>query len=176
VRDVTLAELRQAVALVTQRPILFSVPLRDNLTAGRPDAPWEEVIAAAEASGVTRFAEELPDGYDTLIGERGVNLSGGQRQRVALARALLTGARVLVLDDPMSAVDTQTERLLVERLRPAVEGRTVVIATQRFSTVNVADRAVVIVDGVVSEQGRPADLLSRGGAFAALFGDELVAA
>jgi ABC-type multidrug transport system fused ATPase/permease subunit len=176
VRELTLAELRGAVALVTQRPILFSVPLRENLTAGRPDAAWEEVLAAAEASGVARFAEELPDGYDTLIGERGVNLSGGQRQRVALSRALLTGARVLVLDDPMSAVDTQTERLLVERLRPAVEGRTVVVATQRFSTVSVADRAVVIVDGRIAEQGRPADLLQRGGAFAALFGDELVAA
>jgi len=176
VRELTLAELRGAVALVTQRPILFSVPLRENLTAGRPDAAWEEVLAAAEASGVARFAEELPDGYDTLIGERGVNLSGGQRQRVALSRALLTGARVLVLDDPMSAVDTQTERLLVERLRPAVEGRTVVVATQRFSTVSVADRAVVIVDGRIAEQGRPADLLRRGGAFAALFGDELVAA
>src|SRR5919201_1381041 len=141
VREVTLEELRRAVALVTQRPIRFSMPLRENLLAGRPEAPWEEVLAAAEASGVARFAEELPDGYDTLIGERGVNLSGGQRQRVALSRALLTQARVVVLDDPMSAVDTQTERLLVERLRPAVEGRTVVIATQRFSTVNVADRA-----------------------------------
>jgi ABC-type multidrug transport system fused ATPase/permease subunit len=174
--ELALADLRGAVALVTQRPILFSVPLRENLTAGRPDAPWEDVLAAADASGVARFAEELPDGYDTLIGERGVNLSGGQRQRVALARALLTDARVLVFDDPMSAVDTQTERLLVERLRPAVDGRTVLVATQRFSTVSVADRAVVIVDGRIAEQGRPADLLRAGGAFAELFGDELVAA
>jgi ABC-type multidrug transport system fused ATPase/permease subunit len=176
VRDVTLEELRRAVALVTQRPILFSVPLRENLLAGRPDAPWEEVLRAAEASGVARFAEELPDGYDTLIGERGVNLSGGQRQRVALSRALLTGARVVVLDDPMSAVDTQTERLLVEGLRPALEGRTVLIATQRLSTVQLADRAVVLADGRVVEQGPPAELLRAGGPFAALFGDELVAA
>jgi ABC-type multidrug transport system fused ATPase/permease subunit len=176
VRDVTLEELRRAVALVTQRPILFSVPLRDNLLAGRPDAPWEEVLAAAEASGVARFAEELPDGYDTLIGERGVNLSGGQRQRVALSRALLTGARVIVLDDPMSAVDTETERLLVARLRPALAGRTVLIATQRFSTVSLADRAVVVASGRVVEQGPPDELLRAGGAFAALFGDELVAA
>jgi len=152
------------------------VPLRENLLTGRPGAPWEDVIAAAEASGVARFAEELPEGYDTLIGERGVNLSGGQRQRVALSRALLTGARVVVLDDPMSAVDTQTERLLVERLRPALDGRTVVIATQRLSTVQLADRAVVIVDGRVAEQGPPAELLQAGGAFTALFGDELVAA
>ena len=121
-RDLTVEELRAAVALVTQRPILFSIPLRDNLTAARPDAPWDEVVAACEAAGVAHFAAELPDGYDTLIGERGVNLSGGQRQRVALARALIAGARVVVLDDPMSAVDTQTERHLVENLRPALAG------------------------------------------------------
>ena len=147
-RDLAVADLRAAVAIVTQKPILFSIPLRDNLTAARPDAPWDEVVAACEAAGVAHFAAELPDGYDTLIGERGVNLSGGQRQRVALARALVAGARVVVLDDPMSAVDTQTERHLVENLRPALAGRTVLIATQRLSTVEVADRAVVLDDGV----------------------------
>jgi ABC-type multidrug transport system fused ATPase/permease subunit len=176
VRDVTLAELRRAVAVVTQRPVLFSVPLRDNLTAARPDAPWDDVLAACRAAGVDGFAAALPQGYETLIGERGVNLSGGQRQRVALARALLAGARVLVLDDPMSAVDTETERLLVERLRPALEGRTVVVATQRLSTLLLADRAVVLVDGVVAEHGTAAELLALGGHFAALFGDEAVAA
>src|SRR4051794_11221698 len=98
-RDVALAELRASVALVTQRPVLFSVPLRENLTAGRDDVDWDEVLAACAASGVDGFAKDLPDGYDTLIGERGVNLSGGQRQRVALARALVTKARVVVLDD-----------------------------------------------------------------------------
>ena len=166
----------RAVAIVTQRPILFSIPLRDNLTAARPDAPWDEVVAACEAAGVAQFAAELPDGYDTLIGERGVNLSGGQRQRVALARALVAGARVVVLDDPMSAVDTQTERHLVENLRPALAGRTVLIATQRLSTVEVADRAVVLDDGVVVESGTPEELLARGGVFASLFGEEVGAA
>ena len=175
-RDVPIAELRDAVALVTQRPILFSVPLRDNLLAGRPDAEWEEVLAACEAAGVDTFAPTLPDGYDTLIGERGVNLSGGQRQRVALARALITGARVVVLDDPLSAVDTFTERRLVARLRPALAGRTVLVATQRLSTVEIADRAVVLVDGKIVESGKPKDLLAAGGAFEALFGDEVVAA
>ena len=163
IRDVPIAELRAAVAIVTQKPILFSIPLHENLTAARPDAPWEEVVAACEAAGVAQFAAELPDGYDTLIGERGVNLSGGQRQRVALARALVAGARVVVLDDPMSAVDTETERHLVENLRPALAGRTVLIATQRLSTVEVADRAVVIDDGVVVEFGAPQDLLRAGG-------------
>jgi ABC-type multidrug transport system fused ATPase/permease subunit len=175
-RDVPLAELRSAVAIVTQRPILFSSPLRDNLTAARPDAPWEEVVAACEASGVAQFAAELPDGYDTLIGERGVNLSGGQRQRVALARALVAGARIVVLDDPMSAVDTETERHLNANLRPALAGRTVLIATQRLSTVETADRAIVLDDGVVVESGTPVDLLRAGGLFTSLFGEEVSAA
>jgi ABC-type multidrug transport system fused ATPase/permease subunit len=174
-RDVALAELRASVALVTQRPVLFSVSLRENLTAGRDDADWDEVLAACVAAGVDAFADGLPDGYDTLIGERGINLSGGQRQRVALARALVTNARVVVLDDPLSAVDTLTERRLVKRLRPALEGRTVLVATQRLSTVELADRAVVLVDGRIVESGRPADLLRNGGAFAALFGDEVAA-
>jgi ABC-type multidrug transport system fused ATPase/permease subunit len=175
-RDVPIEELRGAVAIVTQRPILFSVPLRDNLTAARPDAPWDEVLAACEAAGVAGFAEELPKGYDTLIGERGVNLSGGQRQRVALARALVAGARVIVLDDPLSAVDTQTERNLVRRLRPALEGRTVLVATQRLSTIELADRAVVLDDGRILESGPPAQLILGDGPFAALFGDEVLAA
>jgi ABC-type multidrug transport system fused ATPase/permease subunit len=176
VRDVPIAELRDAVAIVTQRPILFSVPLRDNLTAARPDAPWDEVLAACEAAGVAAFAEELPKGYDTLIGERGVNLSGGQRQRVALARALVARARVIVLDDPLSAVDTQTERNLVDRLRPALAGRTVLVATQRLSTIELADRAVVLDGGRILESGPPAQLIVGTGPFAALFGDEVRAA
>jgi ABC-type multidrug transport system fused ATPase/permease subunit len=175
-RDVPIAELRRDVALVTQRPVLFSVPLRENLTAGREDADWDDVLAACEAAGVDAFVDELPDGYDTLIGERGINLSGGQRQRVALARALVTGARVAVLDDPMSAVDTLTERRLVQRLRPALAGKTVLIATQRLSTIELADRAVVLLNGRIVESGPPAELIRAGGPFAALFGDEVVAA
>ena len=175
-RDVPVAELRRAVAIVTQKPVLFSVLLRENLLSARPDADWDDVLAACAAAGVAAFVDDLPEGYDTLIGERGVNLSGGQRQRVALARALLAGAHVLVLDDPMSAVDTQTERLLVENLRPAVAGRTVLVATQRLSTIGVADRAVVLDGGRIVEEGRPAALLAAGGLFTALFGDESVAA
>ena len=175
-RDVGLANLRGAVAIVTQKPVLFSVPLRENLLAARPDADWSDVLGACEAAGVAEFVDDLPDGYDTLIGERGVNLSGGQRQRVALARALIAGSRVIVLDDPMSAVDTETERHLVEHLRPAVAGRTVLISGQRLSTVLVADRAVVLRDGRIVEQGLPEDLIRAGGPFAELFGEEVLAA
>ncbi len=175
-RHLPLAELRQSVALVTQKPVLFSMPLRDNLLAARPDADWVEVLAACETAGVAAFVDGLPNGYDTLIGERGVNLSGGQRQRVALARALIAESRVIVLDDPMSAVDTETERHLIATLRPAVAGRTVLIAGQRLSTILVADRAVVLRDGRIVENGLPQDLIRLGGAFTELFGDEALAA
>jgi len=175
-RDLSIAALRNDVALVTQRPVLFSVPLRENLLAGRNDEDWDAALAAAAAAGVDAFGPTLPEGYETLIGERGVNLSGGQRQRTALARALATDARIVILDDPLSAVDTFTERRLVTRLRPALAGRTVLIATQRLSTVELADRAVVLRDGRIVESGRPQDLLRAEGPFAELFGDEVVAA
>jgi ABC-type multidrug transport system fused ATPase/permease subunit len=175
-RDVALAELRRSVAVVTQKPVLFSIRLRDNLLAGRPNADWSDVLDACEVAGVAAFVDELPEGYDTLIGERGVNLSGGQRQRVALARALIANTRVLVLDDPMSAVDTETERNLVENLRPAVRGKTVLISGQRLSTVLIADRAVVIRHGRIVEEGVPEELLAAAGPFAQLFGEEALAA
>jgi ABC-type multidrug transport system fused ATPase/permease subunit len=175
-RSLAIADVRSATALVTQRPILFSDTLRENLLAGRADAPWEEVERACEIAGVTSFVPELPDGWDTVIGERGVNLSGGQRQRVALARALIAAAPVLVLDDPLSAVDTQTELGIVARLRPALADRAVLLATQRLSTLILADRVAVLDDGVVVETGTVAELLARGGVFAALFGEDAVAA
>jgi ABC-type multidrug transport system fused ATPase/permease subunit len=176
VRELALADVHGATALVTQRPILFSESLRENLLAGRPDAPWADVEAACEIAGVTAFAAELPDGWDTTIGERGVNLSGGQRQRVALARALLSDAPVLVLDDPLSAVDTETELRIVGRLRGALAGRAVLLATQRLSTLALADRVAVLEEGELVEEGTAAELLARGGAFAALFGEDAVAA
>ena len=175
-RDLRLEDVRSAMSIVTQRPILFSIPLRDNLMIGRPDAGWDEVLAASEAAGVAAFVDDLPDGYDTMIGERGVNLSGGQRQRVALARALLAGSGAILMDDPLSAVDTETERTLLRTVGPALRGRTVLVATQRLSTVVLADRAVVLRDGKLVEQGTPEELAALGGDFTALFGDETRAA
>jgi ATP-binding cassette, subfamily B, bacterial len=171
-RELALDDVRGAVGVVTQRPILFSETLRDNLLAGRADADDAALQEACDVAGVTLFLDDLPDRWETLIGERGVNLSGGQRQRVALARALLTGAPVLVLDDPLSAVDTSTEHQILARLRPALDGRAVLLATQRLSTLALADRVVVLDDGVVVETGTQAELLERGGTFAALFGED----
>jgi ABC-type multidrug transport system fused ATPase/permease subunit len=159
--------------VITQRPVLFSVSLYENLTVGRPDAPWDEVEGLCRAAGVSDFADDLPDGYRTLIGERGVNLSGGQRQRVALARALIAGTPVIILDDPLSAVDTHTEHELVERLLPALRGRTALLATQRLSTLQLAEHAVVLEDGRIVERGRPGELLEHDGTFSALFGEEV---
>jgi ABC-type multidrug transport system fused ATPase/permease subunit len=175
-REVRIAELRRAVALVTQRPVLFSASLADNLIAGREDADWDQVLASCTTAGVDALVRRLPDGYQTLIGERGVNLSGGERQRVALARALVRGSRVVVLDDPLSAVDISTERQLIARLRPALAGRTVLLAAQRLTTVRLADRAVVLEDGMIVESGSPAELLRAQGMFAKLFGEERAAA
>ena len=173
IRELSLADLRRGVAVITQRPVLFSVSLYENLTVGRPDAPWDEVEGLCRAAGVSDFADDLPDGYRTLIGERGVNLSGGQRQRVALARALIAGTPVIILDDPLSAVDTHTEHELVERLLPALRGRTALLATQRLSTLQLAEHAVVLEDGRIVERGRPGELLEHDGTFSALFGEEV---
>jgi ABC-type multidrug transport system fused ATPase/permease subunit len=171
-RDLPLETVRGEVAVVTQRPVLFSESLRENLLVGNPAATQEQIEAACTVAGVTAFIDDLPEGWETLIGERGVNLSGGQRQRVALARALLSDARVLVLDDPLSAVDTETELGIVERLRDALDGRTVLLATQRLSTLALAERVAVLEDGRIAEAGDPGELLERDGAFAALFGEE----
>jgi len=175
-RALTLNDVHRAVAVATQRPVLFSESLRDNLLAGRPEAAWDDVEAACEVAGVTAFVDDLPDGWDTIIGERGVNLSGGQRQRVALARALLSNARVLVLDDPLSAVDMHTELAIVRRLRPAVADRAVLIATQRLSTLALADRVAVLDEGLIAEAGTSSQLLRRRGPFTALFGEDAIAA
>jgi ATP-binding cassette, subfamily B, bacterial len=159
VRDITLASLRSQIGVVLDEPFLFTASVRDNIAYGRPDAPLDEVRAAARAAGAERFILELDDGYDTVVGERGYTLSGGQRQRIAIARTLLVNPPILVLDDATSAVDVQVEQEIHEGLRILMEGRTTLIVAHRLSTIGLADRVVLLDGGRIVADGTHTELL-----------------
>ncbi len=159
-RDIQLRSLRQQVALVLQEPFLLPLSVAENIAYGRPDAMREEIIAAAVAANADEFIRRLPEGYDTVIGERGATLSGGQRQRLAIARALLKDAPILILDEPTSALDARTEALILEALERLMANRTTFIIAHRLSTIRNADRIVVLKDGTIAEQGRQDDLVA----------------
>lgn len=161
VRDVSLSSLRRQIGVVFEESFLFSDTVRANIAFGRPEASDEEVRATARAAQADRFIEELPDGYDTVVGERGMSLSGGQRQRVTLARALLTRPRVLILDDATSAVDARTEEDIHDALREILPGRTTLLVAHRRSTLGLADRIVVLEGGRVLDQGTHDELVAR---------------
>ena len=165
-RSLRVAELRSQVALVLQESFLFPMSIADNIAYGRPGASREEVVAAAVAANADEFIVGLPDGYDTVVGERGGTLSGGQRQRVAIARALLKDASVLVLDEPTSALDARTEGLLLGALDRLMIGRTTVVIAHRLSTIRRADRIVVLDSGQVVQTGTHEELLAAGGLYA----------
>ena len=169
VREVKLDSLRKHVALVSQEPFIFSGTVRENIALGNPGATDEDIIKAAKAAKIHDFIMSLPRGYDTLIGERGVTLSGGQRQRIALARALVRDPKVLLLDDPVSNLDAETERALVRDLRELLRGKTAIIVSQRPSLGVLADKAAVIVDGMVVEEGTHEELLRRRGVYWRIF-------
>jgi ABC-type multidrug transport system fused ATPase/permease subunit len=165
VRDLQLKSLREQVAIVLQEPFLLPFTIAENIAYGRPGAPREEIEAAARAANAHAFIERLPQGYDTVIGERGTTLSGGERQRIAIARALLKDAPILILDEPTSALDAETEALLFGALDRLMKGRTTFIIAHRLSTVHRANRIVVIEDGKVVETGTHTDLLATDGAY-----------
>ena len=159
VRDLTIESLRSQIGVVLDEPFLFSVSIRDNIAYGRPNAPIEEIQAAARAAGAEEFITQLPHGYDTIIGERGYTLSGGQRQRVAIARTLLVNPPILVLDDATSAVDVQVEQGIHEALKTLMQGRTTLIVAHRLSTIGLADRVVLLELGQIVADGTHAELL-----------------
>jgi ATP-binding cassette subfamily B protein len=161
VRDVDLASLRHAIALVTDDPFLFSATVHENIAYGRPDATREEVVRAAEVAQANGFISELPKGYDTRVGERGLTLSGGQRQRIAIARAVLADPRILVLDDATSSVDASTEQEIKTALRDVMAGRTTFVIAHRLSTIALADEIVVLEDGRVAAHGSHDELLEE---------------
>jgi ATP-binding cassette, subfamily B, bacterial len=160
VRDLTLASLRANVGIVLDEPFLFSVSIYDNITFARPAASPEEVVQAAQAAGAHGFISALPDGYETVVGERGYILSGGQRQRIAIARTLLANPPILILDDATSALDVQVEQQIHQALRQLMQGRTTVIIAHRLSTISLADRVVLIERGQLLAQGTHAELLA----------------
>jgi ATP-binding cassette subfamily B protein len=158
-RDVTQASLRAAVGVVLDEPFLFSVSVRDNIAYGKPDAAFEDVVAAAKAAGAHQFITALADGYDTVVGERGYTLSGGQRQRIAIARTLLVNPPILVLDDATSAIDVQVEQEIHAGLRVQMQGRTTLIIAHRLSTIALADRVVLLDQQKIVADGTHAELL-----------------
>jgi len=166
VRDVTLASLRSQVGMVLDEPFLFSTTIAGNIAYGRPDAPMDEIVAAAKAANAHGFISALSEGYDSVVGERGYTLSGGQRQRIAIARALLVNPPVLILDDATSAVDVHVEQQIHEALEHLLSGRTTLIVAHRLSTITLADRVALIDDGRIVATGRHEELLNSTPAYA----------
>ena len=166
VRDIELKSVRSQVAIVLQEPFLFPMSIADNIAYGRPHASRREVEAAAQAANAHAFIERLSDGYDTIVGERGTTLSGGERQRISVARAMLKDAPILILDEPTSAVDVQTEASLLEAMQRLTRGRATIVIAHRMSTVARADRILVLDRGSIVESGTHAELVRRDGVYA----------
>lgn len=169
IASVTQADLRAQIAYVPQQPLLFHRSLRENIAYGNPDATEADILKAAKQAHALEFIKKLPEGLDTLVGERGVKLSGGQRQRVAIARAILKNAPILVLDEATSALDSESERLIQDALEKLMKGRTSIVVAHRLSTIASLDRVIVLQNGAIAEDGSHEELLRRRGTYAKLW-------
>jgi ATP-binding cassette subfamily B protein/subfamily B ATP-binding cassette protein MsbA len=169
IRQITKKSLRAQIAIVLQDTLLFSTTVRENIAYGRPDATEEEIIEAARRAQADEFIRQMPDGYDSTVGERGGHLSVGQRQRIGIARAFLKNAPILLLDEPTSALDPSTESAIMETIKELMRGRTTLIATHRLATIHNLDQIIVLEHGRIVEQGRGPDLVARGGVYAKLY-------
>jgi ATP-binding cassette subfamily B protein len=169
VRDLSLPSLRSQIGIVQQETFLFSITIGENIAFGRPNASRDEIVAAAKAAKAHSFISNLPMGYDTEVGERGITLSGGQKQRIAIARALLQNPRILILDDATSAVDTETEHEIQEALTTLMQGRTSFVIAQRIVTVQRAREILVFDGGRITERGTHAELIQRPGFYRDLY-------
>jgi ATP-binding cassette subfamily B protein len=174
IREFPLEVLRRNIGFVPQETFLFSDTIRENIAFGAQDATEAEVRRAAEAANIAADIEGFPDGYNTLVGERGLMLSGGQKQRTAIARALIRNPRILVLDDALASVDTQTEDRILNHLREVMQGRTTIFISHRVSTVRNADRIAVLRDGKIVEYGAHDELIARNGYYTELHERQLL--
>jgi subfamily B ATP-binding cassette protein MsbA len=168
-RDYKLQGLRSKIGFVLQDTVLFRGTVRDNIAYGRPDATEEEIVAAAKLANADEFIARMPKGYDSMVGERGLTLSGGQRQRIGIARAVIRNAPILILDEPTAALDTESEKLVIDALERLMKGRTVITIAHRLSTIRDSDKILVLKDGVVFEEGTHEELVARGGFYAELY-------
>ena len=169
IRDYTLQGLRKHVGFVLQDTTLFRGTVRDNIAYGRPDATHDEIVQAAKLANADEFIAKMPHGYDTMVGERGSTLSGGQRQRIGIARAVVRNSPILILDEPTAALDTESEKIVMEALERLMQGRTVITIAHRLSTIRDAHKIVVLKNGVVAEEGTHDELVKRDGVYAELY-------
>ncbi len=167
-RDFQLAALRRNIGFVLQDTVLFRGTVRENIAYGNPNATQEQIVNAARLANAEEFIQKMPQGFDTMVGERGVTLSGGQRQRLGIARAIVRNSPILILDEPTAALDTESEKLVMEALEHLMQGRTVITIAHRLSTIRDADKIIVLKGGVVAEEGRHDELVALNGVYAEL--------